>query len=326
MAFVLNEKLRGMKAYEPIEGSYRIRLDANESFILPDDELEDAISEAVNTLAFNRYPDSAAAKLCSLAAEFYGVKAENVTAGNGSDELIGLILSAFLQKGDKVISFSHDFSMYSFYAHLVEADLIEIEKNADFTVDFDKVSKIANEEKARIIIFSNPCNPTSLGVDSKTIEKLIKSVNALVVLDEAYMDFFGDSLSSKIDDFDNLIVLRTMSKAMGMAGIRMGFALANKMLSDIIKTVKSPYNVNSVSQIIACEVFSRPEFIKQSINKIISSRDDLTAQFKALEEKPPEGLSLIGCAANFIFAKASRASDLYEFLKSRGVVIRLFGS
>ena len=127
MAFVLNEKLRAMKAYEPIVGNFRIRLDANESFILPDEDLKEAISEAVNRLAYNRYPDSTAARLCSLAADFYGVKYENVTAGNGSDELIGLILSAFLQKGDKVISFSHDFSMYSFYAHLLEADLIEIE-------------------------------------------------------------------------------------------------------------------------------------------------------------------------------------------------------
>ena len=325
MPFELNEKLKSMEPYEPITGSFRIRLDANESFVPPAQEVMEDIKAAIDALHFNRYPDSAAAALCALAAAYYGVNPELVTAGNGSDELISVIMSAFLQKGDKVLVFTPDFSMYSFYSSIVESPCIAMPKRDDFTIDIDAAIKLANSEKVRLIIFSNPCNPTSIGLEKENVKKLIRSVNALVVLDEAYMDFFGQSLVKDAESYDNLIVLRTLSKAMGMAAVRLGFSIANKTITGAIRCAKSPYNVNAVSQAIGCAVLSHQEYIKHAITRINSSRDALFAEMKRMQSEMPEKIVVIAADANFVYTKAEKAGELFEALMNAGIIVRRFG-
>lgn len=324
MPFELNEKLKSMEPYEPVTGDFRIRLDANESFISPSDEILDDIKNAIDTLRFNRYPDPMATELCSLAADYYGVNAELVVAGNGSDELISVILNAFTQRGDKILSSSPDFSMYAFYSGLIECPCISMPKRDDFTIDIDAIIETANKENVRIIIFSNPCNPTSIGLDSKQVKKLISSVSALVVLDEAYMDFFGQSLVKEVPTFDNLIVLRTLSKAMGMAGVRLGFSFANQTLTNAIRLAKSPYNVNAVSQAIGCAVLGHTKYIQQSITRINASRDELLGELERLAKKTGK-ITPIAADANFVFAKAVDAGELYADLMDSGIIIRRFG-
>ncbi|HZK38658.1 MAG TPA: histidinol-phosphate transaminase [Clostridia bacterium] len=324
MPFEINEKLKSMDPYEPVTGDFRIRLDANESFISPSEEVLDAIKEAIDALRFNRYPDPMARELCSLAADYYGVKPACVVAGNGSDELISVILNAFTQKGDKILTLSPDFSMYAFYSGLIECPCINMPKQDDFTIDIDAVIETVNKENVRIVIFSNPCNPTSIGLDSNQVKKLISSVDALVVLDEAYMDFFDQSLVKEVSAFDNLIVLRTLSKAMGMAAIRLGFSVANQTLTDAIRLAKSPYNVNAVSQAIGCAVLGHREYIQRSITRINASRDELLEQLKKLSKETGK-ITPIAADANFVFAKAVDAGELYADLMEAGILIRRFG-
>ncbi len=325
MSFELNEKIKSMEPYEPLTGNYRIRLDANESFVPPADEVMADIKTAVDAMHFNRYPDSAAAELCALAAAYYGVKPQNITAGNGSDDLICVIMNAFTQKGDKVLTFTPDFSMYTFYSGLIECPCVAMPKRDDFTIDVDAAINLANSEQVRLIIFSNPCNPTSIGLVAADVIKLIQNVSALVVLDEAYMDFFGQSLVTATEEYDNLIVLRTLSKAMGMAAVRLGFAVTNPVLTNAVRVAKSPYNVNAVSQAIGCAVLSHTESIQHAITRINASRDMLFAEFKRLQKDLSGKITPVAADANFVFAKADNAGELFEALKKSGIIIRRFG-
>ena len=192
--YELNEKIRDLTPYDPITGTYPIRLDANESFLSLPEELRARIGEAAACAAFNRYPDPLASELTSAFADFYEISPDLVTVGDGSDELLSLLCNAFLMKGESMMVLPPDFSMYAFYASIAEARVVTCPKRAYLTIDVDAVIEKAREENVRLILFSNPCNPTSTGLSREDARRLIRSGSALVVLDEAYMDFWDQSL------------------------------------------------------------------------------------------------------------------------------------
>ncbi|MGI6268123.1 MAG: histidinol-phosphate transaminase [Acutalibacteraceae bacterium] len=322
MAFELNEKVKKLKPYDPICGDFEIRLDANESFIQPSDEMMVDVMSSISNIALNRYPDSTAYDVCEQFAKLYDIPSNFVVAGNGSDEIISVIMTAFLQKGDKVITLTPDFSMYNFYTSLVECECIEFAKDDDFNVDFDKLILEINNTNARMVIFSNPCNPTSVGFLAKDVKKLVENTNALIVLDEAYMDFWNQSLLCDVQNYDNLIILRTCSKAIGLASIRLGFAVANTKLINVIKSAKSPYNVNSLTQAVACSLLSQREYIEQSIEAIKNSLDALYFELKKIEKKFPKNLKIYKSNTNFVFIKTQDAKQIFEFLKTNGIIVR----
>lgn len=325
MAYELNKKIRDLTPYEPINGSYKIRLDANESFITPSEEMRSKIEKAVMEVSFNRYPDPNATELCLAFADYYSVKPELVTAGNGSDELISVIMTSFLQKGDKIATLVPDFSMYAFYAELAEGEILKLQKNPDFSIDIDKVISDVKANDIKLIIFSNPCNPTSMVIKKEEVRKLIESVDALVVLDEAYMDFSTESLMSEVEKYDNLIILRTCSKAVGMASIRLGFAIANETLTRVLKAVKSPYNVNSVTQAIGKAILSDKDYLKASVARINNSRDELYNEMKLIEKENPDKIKIIAAEANFVYLYTKDATEIFEYLMENSVVVRCFG-
>ena len=325
MGYVLNDKIKDLKPYDPIEGQYNIRLDANESFLsVPSDVAAKMFDQAAFT-SLNRYPDPLAQDVCAAFAEHYQVDAANVTAGNGSDELISVISNAFLMKGDNMITLSPDFSMYKFYSSIVEANCMELAKNEDLTIDIDELIAVSNKNDVKMILFSNPCNPTSLGLKREQVRKLIRSVNALVVLDEAYMDFWDQSLLSEVNEYDNLIILRTCSKAFGMAAVRLGFAVANQTLTNAIKAVKSPYNVNSITQALGSVILKEHDLSCAAIRKIIASKNDLYDGLKKLESKNPTQIKVYDSCTNFVFIKTQRAKEIYEYLLQNSIAIRFMG-
>ena len=322
MKYNLNKKINQLKPYETDNNYYPIRLDANESFIELPDFIMDKILKSITKTKLNRYPDSSASECCRLFAKYHNINKDMVTAGNGSDELIMLIISAFLMKNEKILTLSPDFSMYSFYAQISENPCIILDKNDDLNISVDYIIKKAKEENARLIIFSNPCNPTSLGIKKDDIIKLINSTDALVVLDEAYMDFWDQSLINQVENFDNLIILRTCSKAFGIASIRLGFAVANIKLTTAIKSIKSPYNVNSVTQAIASVILSHTEHLNNSITAIKNSRDNLKCELKKIL---PKEIKMYDSNTNFILLKAQTSKQIFESLKAQGFLIRLLG-
>lgn len=322
--FQLNDKVKNLTPYEPISGTYEIRLDANESFLTFPEEIENEMVEALKNSALNRYPDPMAAKLVKGFADYFKVNPDCVTAGNGSDEIISVIMNAFLQKGDKILTLEPDFSMYRFYAEIAECESVKYQKDENLDVNIDDVISLANKENVRIVIFSNPCNPTSRIVTKEDVRKLINNTDSLVVLDEAYMDFAEDeSLLGEFQNYDNLIILKTCSKALGSAALRLGFAVANKTLTNVIRAVKSPYNVNSVSQALGEVLFAHPDYIDKCIETVVNSRKELYAELLKINSDKIE--KIYETHTNFVFMKVKNAKEIFEKMKENSIIIRNMG-
>lgn len=323
--YALNKKICDLQPYDPITGEMKIRLDANESCVnLPDDIMAE-IHTAIDKINFNRYPDPNATAVCKAFADYYGISADNVTAGNGSDELISVIMNAFMMKGQTLITVAPDFSMYSFYTFISELECETVQKNEDLTIDVDAVIDAVNRTNAGAVIFSNPCNPTSKGLDRDDVLRLITSVNCLVVLDEAYMDFWDKSLLGEVCGYDNLIILRTASKAVGAAAIRLGFAVANETITKALRAVKSPYNVNTVTQEIGRIIFSHNEYLTKTRNYIVTQRQSLYNSVAELAQRYPELFAVVDGCSNFVFIKSPVSKQLFDYLLSQGTAIRYMG-
>ncbi|RKJ40702.1 histidinol-phosphate aminotransferase family protein [Acutalibacter sp. 1XD8-33] len=322
--YQLNGKLRALRAYEPVDGGDCVHLDANESFLELPEEVAAESKALIDRLAFNRYPDPAAGELCGAFARYYGVDPRLVTAGNGSDELISVLFSGFLMRGETFATLEPDFSMYAQGGALAEARHVPIQKR-DFRVDVDEVIETCRREGVRMLIFSNPCNPTSIVLPREEVHRLIRGVEGLVVLDEAYMDFSGQSLLDEAEDYENLIILRTCSKAMGMAALRLGFAVCREELAQALRAAKSPYNVNALSQGIGAAALNRPQLLRSALETVLASRRDLLAGLEELGRKYPGRFRLLPCDTNFAALDMPGAKEAQEALLSRGVAVRFTG-
>lgn len=325
MTYSLNSKIRDLKPYTPIQGDYPIRLDANESFRKPTNEMIAKIKNASANVVFNRYPDPYAKELCRSFADLYGIDASNVTAGNGSDELISVILGAFVMKDEAIMTLSSDFSMYRFYGHLNEVKCLEYQKKTDFSVNLDELISLVKEYDVKALIFSNPCNPTGKGMTREEVRKLVCSVDALVILDEAYMDFWDQSLLKEADQYENLIILRTCSKVIGMAALRLGFAVANSSLTNAIRAVKSPYNVNACSQNIGAVVLKEKDWIFSGLQEIKESQKELFAMLCSLEHSYKDQMKVYESVTNFTLVRVKESRRVFENLLKAGIVVRFLG-
>jgi histidinol-phosphate aminotransferase len=308
-----------------------VRLDANESFSnLPDYIIED-IQGSIKKLDFNRYPDPSAADLTKKYAGYIGVDAKYIAAGNGSDELLNIIINGFLSKGDKILTFAPDFSMYAFYADIIEADVIKVQKYGkdNFAINFDEIAAIINKENVKLAVFSNPCNPTGRLESKEVLEKFIKNVNIPVIIDEVYIDFTDEKESFLYDFYDfneypNLIIMKSLSKSIGLASIRVGFAVSNEVFINMIKTVKSPFNVNAVSQKIAEGVLSYPEYLAGRLEEIKANKKDLQDRIKKLFAGK-KIFKAYDTQTNFILIETEKAMEIFEFLLENKILVRNFG-
>ena len=324
MSYELNKKIKELVPYEPISGTYKIRLDANESPYNFTDEIKQAVQKVVSKIDFNRYPDPLATELINSFAKYYDINPEYVTAGNGSDELIFLVESAFLEKGDKMLVVSPDFSMYNFYSSICEVDCDSFIKDENLNIDVDAMINKVNNDNIKLVIFSNPCNPTGQGITAEQARKLVSQTNALVILDEAYMDFWDQSLIWEVDKYSNLIVFRTASKAVGAAALRLGFAIANTTISRTLKAVKSPYNVNSISQAIGAVLYKKKEYLQNQKKIIVKNREKLSNDLTKIADNHDDFTVYPSCT-NFVLVKTSFGKELWEYLKSNSIVIRYMG-
>ncbi|MDF3002516.1 MAG: histidinol-phosphate transaminase [Bacillota bacterium] len=324
MTYELNEKVKNLIPYDPVAGDYEIRLDANESFIDPGKLFREDFLAAVAAVDFNRYPDPAATELRKKFGAFYGVDPENVVAGNGSDELITVILGAFLRPGDKLLTFSPDFSMYRFYGEVYEKTNIVAEKQEDLILTAGDVIDAVRRNRPDAVLLSNPCSPTSLVMSREDVLHIVENTNALIILDEAYMDFSDQSIMKVAEKYDNLILLKTCSKALGVAAIRLGFAVSCPKIIRALNSVRSPYNVNALTQAIGTVLFSKPEYIRKSVEEIKKSRTYLYENIKNLVNSPGVR-SLIKPETNFVFLELDQAEFVYNELRKNSIIVRKLG-
>ena len=308
------EKLQSKEPYTPVTAGYSIRLDANESPYNVSAELREDMKRALDDIDFNRYPDPLAADLCKAFARAYGIRSSYVTAGNGSDELIGLILSSFLEKGEGVTVALPDFSMYAFYASLSEEKLHVFKRDGAPTLD--GLRAFVRETGSAAVIFSNPCNPTGQGYDRKSVLQFVLSTDALCIIDEAYMDFWDQSILADAPWLENAFVLRTLSKVFGAAALRLGFAVANAKLTAALRTAKSPYNVNAVSQ-----AFGKLLLARRDADRSAELAGAARRLRKALLPYFPD---ISETVTNFVYIETPQASEIAAYLASRGIAVRVF--
>lgn len=308
-------KLEKLAPYEPTIEKFEVVLDANESFLAPSGKLKEKIDKALSAVSLNRYPDPTAKALCTAAAECYGVLPEQVVAGNGSDELISLIMSTMVETGGKVVISAPDFSMYAFYAELSEHPVISAGKN-DLYPDAETMIKTVRDNNADLLIFSNPCNPSGQGLKRDDVIRVIENCDSLVVVDEAYMEFWDQSVLDCVGKYPNLIVLKTCSKAFGLAAARCGFVISTKEIADNVKKAKSPYNVNGFTQAAALEILRDSEYISSSISSILESREKLYNALCDIGAKP------ISCNTNFVLIKLENAKTVWLKLREMGISVR----
>lgn len=318
----VSEKLRKLAAYDPDTNKCGIHLDANESFLELPESIKAQIAQKVAGTHYNRYPDPLASGACRAFGTRIGLDARFITAGNGSDELISVILNSFTQRGDRVLITEPDFSMYKIYCSMAEAQPVVLGKHGDLSFDPDQMIALAKAEKVRLILFSNPCNPTGQGISAKDALKIADSVDCLVVIDEAYMDFWDQSVLPQVTCRDNVIVLKTCSK-IGFAAARLGFAVANDTLTGYLRAAKSPYNVNVLTQSAAEVLFTDKDCLNDAIGQIVQSRDSLYQQMKALETQFPDRIRVYETHTNFVTAQVTDAAKQHEALKESGISVRL---
>ena len=324
MSYILCDKVRNLEPYQPIEGQYRIRLDANESFYGMPEVIKEEFKTIIDTLDFNRYPDPMARELIAAFADFYSINPDHVTATNGSDEMLYLLASAMLKRGSTVIVAEPDFSMYRFYSFLSENKVIAYGKNDLFQINVDDLIRTINENQADMVIFSNPCNPTGQGMTAEDARRLVTSVKALVVLDEAYMDFWDQSILREAADYDNLIVLKTASKAVGSAAIRLGFAVANATITNALRAVKSPYNVNTLTQRFGTAIYRHKELLTERCRTITKNTRALYQSFLKLKDTYQVDFDIVEPCANFVLIRTPMAETIFRYLLDNGIAVRYF--
>ena len=267
----------------------------------------------------NRYPDPLQRELKALIAPLKGVKEENIFLGNGSDEAIDLIFRAFCRPGiDNVVAIDPTYGMYQVCA---EVNDVEYRKMLlDVYYQFKASSLLsAIDENTKAMFICSPNNPTGNSLCRKEIESLLKKFDGLVVVDEAYIDFSSSkSLLKDLEQYPNLIVLQTFSKAWGCAAIRLGMAFASPEIIAIFNKIKYPYNVNRLTQEEAIKVLHKPEQIKEWVNVLLEERARVMEEFVKL----PCCVRVFPTDANFFLAKVYEATQIYDYLVSEGIIVR----
>ena len=267
----------------------------------------------------NRYPDPLQRDLKALIAPLKGIKEENIFLGNGSDEAIDLIFRAFCRPGiDNVVAIDPTYGMYQVCA---EVNDVEYRKMLlDVYYQFKASSLLsAIDENTKAMFICSPNNPTGNSLCRKEIESLLKKFDGLVVVDEAYIDFSSsESLLKDLEQYPNLIVLQTFSKAWGCAAIRLGMAFASPEIIAIFNKIKYPYNVNRLTQEEAMKVLKQPELIKAWVNTLLEERTRVMDEFVKL----PCCVRVFPTDANFFLAKVYEATQIYNYLVSEGIIVR----
>ena len=316
-SFVRSE-VRELVPYEAKHLLECIKLDANENpFPWPVGMSETLFAEK---LAFNRYPDGMAQDLKKAIATYTKTAAEGILVGNGSDELIQLILLTFGGLGKSVIIHPPTFSMYQISAHLTDTTVVEVSLLDGLNLNTEQLLKAALSPDAHVVIICNPNNPTGTQFPRAEVLQLVRESGKIVVVDEAYAEFSEETLIPEIENYPNLVILRTFSKSFGMAGLRLGYLLGQPETIALINRVRPPFNVNSFSQkagILALgylgEYQAQIQQIKQETHKL---QEGLT-QIPDVVVYPTR--------ANFILFKPKDPDGWADELLKRGFLVRNMG-
>lgn len=296
-----------------------VLLNANELSYNLSAKIMDEICEAVRTIDFNRYPDPSQKEVLNAYAKHLGVKETQLLAGNGSDQMLGHIICYYLCHGKKLYTIAPDFSMYEYYASSYEAQTVKFSAEEDGSFRPDEFIRQGKAEGADMVMFSNPNNPTGRCISREDIRKILDAFRDIpVVVDEAYIEFSRtESILDLIGEYPNLYVTRTLSKAFGLAGIRIGFMASTEENMKKLRDAFVPYAVNSFSMKAAAVALSHSDEKDAVIEEIIQERGRV---YKAAEGM--KNIVFFPSEANFLYGRAGNKEKLMELMNEEGIIIR----
>lgn len=269
---------------------------------------------------WNRYPDPTQQQLRATLAKLHGIASNQVFVGNGSDEVLDLLMRLVGKPGaDSILTFPPTYGMYEVLANLNDLDCLQLPLTADFQIDLDPALALIAARKPKLLFVCSPNNPTGNLIQREAIEALLRQTESLVVVDEAYADFNTEpSWADRLPEFKNLVVLRTLSKAWGLAGARIGMALADPEIVRWLDRCKPPYNVSAPNQEVALSALNDPAAMQQQVAEILQERKGLK---RALLERP-DVVRIYPSDSNFLLMEWTDANAVYQKLLNRQIVLR----
>lgn len=308
-----------LQAYDPHKRPGQVKLDANEHpFALPP-VVQEAALQALAAVSINRYPDPEAEGLRHTLAKMLDVTPDMLLLGNGSDELVQMVLMACGAPGAAVLTPTPTFSMYGLGARMLDQRAVEVPLTADWGLDMPQMLAAIARERPRMTFLATPNNPTANCFDDAAVRRLIEAVPGVIVIDEAYYEFSGQTVLPLLKFYPHLLVFRTLSKV-GMAGLRVGILVGNRELVSEINKVRLPYNLSAYSQVAAAVVLQHWEMLAPEFRIIIHEREQLRA---GLERIP--GVTVFPSQANFLLARLDAgAARVWEALGAQGILVRHF--
>jgi len=309
---LLRDNIRQLVPYssarDEFKGEAHVFLDANENSL-----------GSPLTRWYNRYPDPLQWKVKEALSRVKGIAPQHIFLGNGSDECIDILYRAFCVPGkDNVIINPPTYGMYEVSAHINDVEVRKARLLDDFQLDLVHLENLVDEH-TKIIWICSPNNPTANSMNRQDVEIILNNFPGLVVVDEAYINFSRHrSFIQELPDYPNLVVLQTMSKAWGLAGLRLGMAFASEAIIDVYNKVKPPYNINQATQELALKALEDTEQVNDMIRALVNMREQMHQQLVTL----PVVKQVYPSDANFLLVKVTDAHAIYHYLLDKGIVVR----
>lgn len=309
---LLRENIKRLVPYssarDEYQGEARVFLDANEN----------SFGSPLNQ-PYNRYPDPLQTEVKKRLSGIKGVPVPNIFLGNGSDEAIDVLFRSFCNPGiDNVILVPPTYGMYQVSANINDVEVKNVPLTEDYQLNLDGIAE-AIDSDTKMIFICSPNNPTGNSINRTDIETLLANFEGIVVVDEAYINFSRQkTFIQELTEYVNLVVLQTLSKAWGLAGLRIGMAFASEEIIEVMNKVKPPYNINEASQQLALQALQNIEQVNDWIKQTLVERDILVLNLKEFEFV----LDIYPSDANFILVKTNNARAIYNFLVAKGIIVR----
>lgn len=296
-------------------------LNANELSLNVSKDIIEEMKQSLDDILFNRYPDDRHTELMNTYASIMNVDPDCLMVGNGSDAMLGFCIGYYLGKGKKLYTLLPDFMMYDFYAGNYEASIEKYILDVDQAFNVDDFINYGKSKDIDMVLFSNPNNPTGMAISKEDLIKIITSFDCPVVIDEAYAEFFDGSMVQETKIYPNLLITRTLSKAYGLASLRVGFLIGNKETMNTLKRYKTPYAFNSVSSKLATIVLKHAPKYQQYVQDIINEREVMYNFLKELSF-----IQVYPSNSNFIFCKSKYTKQLQAIFEENNVQLRFYGN
>ena len=319
----LRRTIRSFEPYVVPEIKEHTVINANESpyniFDFPEVKA-DFMARLAKTPSYH-YPDPFAQELRAALAAYAGCRPEEVLVGNGGDEIISIIANTFLNEGDTLLVHSPTFDIYGIDAQVLGAEVVTVPDLPGFKRDTGGLLAKVRELQPKMTVICNPNNPTGNILPLSYLEEVLQAADNLVVIDEAYLEFSGqDSIITKLQKYDNLIVIRTLSKAFGLAGVRVGYAVAQKDVIEALSLVKLVYNVGILGQITALAAMAHSQMIlRHNVPPTIAARDYLCAELKKID-----GVTVYDSVTNFVLIRVPNGPALVKALSDADICVRFY--